>query len=217
MQIDFRRTQIAVFVFFILSSGVSSQTYSNKESSILSFSVGLTNSNLINSPTHYKSGTLCNAGLVYNLMLTERFNAGIELLYTGKAFKNDSPIIKYRYFYADIPLYLQVNLSNSIRINAGAQYSIATNSLMATIDPSNANGVHQGKIAAIKPVDYGFLAGIEIDVSKQLALGARYTLSGSTFFEKDAVNFGVFQFSIKYSPVRTYRVFFGKKGAQEQH
>jgi opacity protein-like surface antigen len=211
----FRNALVTLSVLSFFNQEILSQTYSNKESSVLSFTVGMTSSNLINAPVKYRSGILYNGGLAYSLTLNEKLNAGIELLYTGKAFKNDSPIIKYRMFYVDIPLYLQIKLGAGVRINAGGQYSIAANGQRITLDPGNANGVHSDKISPIKSNDYGFLAGVEVDLSKQLSLGARYTISGSTFFEKDGINFAVFQLSLKYSPIRTYKVFFGKKEKQE--
>jgi len=66
-------------------------------------------------------------------------------------------------------------------------------------------------VKTLKSSDYGFLLGAEFDINKSIAIGARYSISGSTFFEQNAVNFGVFQFSLIYSPIKTYRVFFPKK------
>ncbi|MCW3072838.1 MAG: hypothetical protein JWO44_2728 [Bacteroidetes bacterium] len=216
MHIHFSKTAlIGLFLLFPGWGSLSAQTYSSKESSILSFTAGVTSSNLVNDSVHFKPGILFHGGLAYALMLNDRLNAGIELQYTGKAFKNESPIIKYRYYFVDIPLYLQVKAGGSIRFNVGVQYSIATNSQMVTIDPSRANGVNAIKINALKATDYGFLGGIEFDISKDLSIGARYSISASTFFQKNEPNFGVFQLSLKYSPVRTHQVFFHRKEAQQ--
>jgi len=215
MHIHFKAALIGLFLLSPGLAPLSAQTYSNKESSILSFTAGVTSSNLLNDSIHFKPGILFHGGLAYSLMLNERLNAGIEVQYTGKAFKNESPIIKYRYYFVDIPLYLQLKLGGSIRVNAGGFYSIATNSQVVTIDPSKANGVNATKINALKPTDYGFLAGVEFDVSKDIAISARYSISGSTFFQKNEPNFGVFQLSLKYSPIRTYQVFFHRKEEQK--
>ncbi|MDF2436705.1 MAG: hypothetical protein K0Q95_1081 [Bacteroidota bacterium] len=216
MQTYFFKKALAVSsVLFILSRPLSAQTYSNKESSILSFTVGMTSSNLINYPVKFRSGILFNGGLVYSLMLNDKFNVGIEALYTGKGFKNESPIIKYRYFFADIPLYLQLKVGGAIRFNLGGQYSIATSGHQILLDPSKENGVRSEKVSPLRTSDYGILGGMEVDLSKQISVGARYTISGSTFFEQDNFNFGVFQFSFKYSPIRTYKVFFHKKEVQQ--
>jgi opacity protein-like surface antigen len=206
---------IGLFVLSFFPAALFSQTYSNKESSILSFTAGVTSSNLVNDSIHYKPGIMFHGGLAYSLMLNDRLNAAVELQYAGKAFRNESPIVKYRYFFADIPLYLQIKLGENIRFNAGVQYSIATNSQMITIDPTKTNGVNSVKVNAAKPTDFGFLGGMEFDVSKSFAIGARYTISASTFFQKNEVNFGVFQVSLKYSPIKTYQVFFHKKETQQ--
>jgi hypothetical protein len=216
MRIHFtKKALILILVLSFFGIAGRAQTYTNKESSIFSFTAGFTSSNLIKDSVSYKPGIMLTGGLAYSLMLNKWFNVELELLYTGKAFKTESPIIKYRHFFVDIPLFAQVNLSESIRLNLGGQYSIATNSLYVASDPGTSSGVKKYKMDPIKDSDYGFLFGAEIDLNKSIALGARYTLSGSAFFEENGVNFGVFQLSVKYSPIKTYRVFFGKKGEQQ--
>jgi hypothetical protein len=205
---------VLLLAFSLSGTSLSGQTYSNKVSSILSFTAGLTSTNLINDSVSYRSGILFNGGLGYSVMLTDKLNVAIEILYTGKGFKNDSPIIKYRHYFADIPLYAQIRLGENMRINAGFQYSIATNSQMVTIDPSKANGVKVTTINVIKPMDYGLLGGAELDLSKNITLGARYTISASAF-QKNEISFGVFLLSFKYSPIKTHQVFFRKKEAQQ--
>lgn len=207
----FKKALIVLLVPSVLSGKLFSQTYSNNPSSILSFTIGLTSSTLFHDTLNLKSGILYNGGVNYSVMLNDRFNASIEVLYTGKAVKQESPIVKFHYFFVDIPLFLQTKFGENIRLNTGIQYSIASGSTVTTIDPGNANGVNVNKTKNIKPTDYGFLLGAEIDINKSLSLGARYTLSGSTIFEKDQIGFGVFQLSIKYSPIKTYKVFFHKK------
>jgi hypothetical protein len=71
------------------------------------------------------------------------------------------------------------------------------------------------KTDILKRGDYGFLLGGEIDLNKKITIGARYTVSGSAFFDKNAVSFGVFQFSVKYSVIKSYKVLFGKKEVQQ--
>jgi hypothetical protein len=209
------RVLILILVLSFFKTSTFGQSYSNKESSIFSFTAGLTSSNLIKDSVSYQPGIWINGGFTYCLMLNKRLNAGIELLYTGKAFKTESPIIKFRYYYLDIPLYAQVNVSENIRINAGGQFSIATTAQYIVSDTVSNSGVKSYDTKNIKPMDYGILLGVEFDLNKTIALGARYTVSGSAFFEKNAINFAVFQFSVKYSPIKTYRVFFGKKEKQQ--
>lgn len=215
MRIQFKKALFSGLALFFFQGSLFSQVYSSKPSSIFGFTAGVTNTSLFNDSTNLKPGFMLHAGLAYTVMLNDRLSAGIEVQYTGKALRNESPIIKYRFFYLDLPLYLQINLSESIRINAGAQYSIATNSQMTGIDPSNPNGVNTFKINSIKPTDFGFLGGVEFDISKSISIGARYAVSSSSFFGKNEAGFGVFQLSLKYSPLKTYQVFFHKKEAQQ--
>jgi len=200
-----------LLVLSFFQPSISAQTYSNKASSVFSFKVGLTSSNLFHDSVSYKSAIMLNAGFAYSLRINDRVNAGIELLYTGKAFKTDSPIIKYRNFFVDVPLFAQINLSESIRLEAGGQYSIATTAHYVRSDTTTTSGVKKIKTDPVRSFDYGFLLGVEFDLNKNIALGARYTISGPLLFDKNDPGFGVFQFSIKYSPIRTYKVFFGKK------
>jgi hypothetical protein len=195
---------------FLICISLSAQTYSDKISSIFSFSAGVTVSNLLNDTMKYRGGVLYCGGVDYSMRISDRLNVALGLQYTGKGFKTESPIIKYRYYFLEIPLYAQIKLSESLRINAGLQYSLAASGQVVVIDPSKPNGVRVEKIANRKPADYGFLGGIEIDLSKSIGLGARYSVSGSTFFEKNQTNFGCFQLTLRYSPIRSYRVLFHK-------
>jgi hypothetical protein len=211
----FKKALIALMLCISCITALHSQVYSNKESSILFFSAGITSSNLLKDSMHFKPGILFHGGIGYSVVLNDRFNVAAEVQYTGKGFKNESPIIKYRYFFVDVPLYAQVKFGESIRINAGVQYSVATNSQVVVIDPSKANGVNIINSAAAKPSDYSFLLGAEVDITKSFSLAARYSVSGSTFFVKNDINFGVFQFSVKYAAIKTYQVFFHKKDLKQ--
>lgn len=203
---------IVVLVLSFFSAAVRSQTvYSSTPSSAVFFTIGITSSHLINDTNNYKSGFLFNAGFIYSVSVTDKLNIALECLYTGKGLKQDSPIIKYRYYYIDVPLYLQLKLGENIRFNLGAQYSTFVNSQIVYLDGSQSNGINIKKHTTIKSQDYGFLLGTEIDVSKNIAIAARYTISGSTFFEKNGVNFGVFQLSFNYTAFRGYKQFFHKK------
>ncbi|MGZ4056808.1 MAG: outer membrane beta-barrel protein [Bacteroidia bacterium] len=207
----YKRIAFVIVICFFSSFCFSQVVYSNKESSKFSFTVGLTSANLLKDSVHYQPGILFNGGFMYAVTLSDRFNIAANLLYTGKSFKNDSPIIKYRYYYLDLPLYLQYKIGENIRINLGGQYSNYTNSRMIVIDGSKVNGTDALKAGSIKDVDYGILGGAEVDISENLSLAARYTMSASTFFGKNKINFGVFQFSINYDVYKSYRKLFHKK------
>lgn len=209
------KKSIATAVLCFFSFTIFAQVYSNKESSRFSFTLGMTSSNLIKDTISHKSGILCNAGFSETVVLSDRLNIGLELLYTGKAFKDEERIVKYRYFYLDVPLYLQYKASESIRFNLGAQFSQFINSKILVIDGGATNGINIKPYNNIKPVDYSFLAGAEIDLNDNIALAARYTISTSTFFEKKGTNFGVFQFSVNLAIYRSHKQLFNRNKEKE--
>jgi hypothetical protein len=204
------RKTFFISFFCFLTTASNAQVYSNKESSTFSFTLGMTSSNLINDSVKYNSAILFTAGFMYTVVISEKFNLGLELLYTGKSFKDANKIIKYRYFYIDVPLYLQYKLSESVRLNIGAQYSSFTNSKIIVIDSDANSGVKIKPYNNIKPSDVGVLAGVEINLNQNFSIAARYTLSASTFFEEKNTNFGVFQFSLNYAVYRTHKQFLNR-------
>lgn len=210
--VKFYKALIFALVLYFFSVPAFSQTvYSSDPAATFCFTVGLTSTKLVNDTNNFKSGILFNGGFIYSVSLSHKANIALECLYTGKGMKQELPIVKYRYFYVDVPLYLQLKLGENIRFNIGAQYSIFTNSRVVYLDGSKPNGINVEKFNTIKNKDYGFLLGAEVDITKNLAMAVRYTLSGSTFFEKNQVNFGVFQLSFNYSAFRSYKQFFHKK------
>ena len=217
MTSHFLKTGLSILLIcFYSSHSFSQDIYSSKESSRFSFTAGMTSTTLLKDTFGYKPGILCNGGFMYSLAISEKFNVVGNLLYTGKSLKNDSPIIKYRYFYIDLPIYLQYQLSDNIRLNLGGQYSWFTNSKAIVIDGSNSTGVNVEKSGSLKESDYGFLAGAEIDLNHAISLAARYTLSGSTFFEMNKINFGVFQFSFNYLIYSSHKKIFSRTKTENQ-
>jgi hypothetical protein len=53
----------------------------------------------------------------------------------------------------------------------------------------------------------GLLAGIEFDITQNLTMAARYTISPKVFATKNDPYFGVFNFSFKIVVFRGYRVY----------
>ncbi len=207
---SFFKTSITILFLCLFSFKASSQVYSNKTSSTFSFTLGMTSSNLLKDTMKYKSGILFSGGFMYTIVLSDKINVGLELLYTGKSFKNESPIIKYRYYYIDVPVYLQYKLGDNIRFNLGAQYSQFTNSSIVFLDGGSSTGTKTKAYNNIKPADVGVLFGTEIDLSENIALAARYTLSASTFYDSNEVNFGVFQLSFNYAVYLSHKQFLNR-------
>jgi hypothetical protein len=207
--IPFSKT-LVLAVFCCSSLVSSSQTYSNEPAGMYAFTAGITSCNMLRDSVHYNSGILFSAGISFSEALSDRFNLGFDVLYTGRSFKSEDPIIKYRFFYIDVPVYIQYKISESFRFNLGAQYSKFTNSQRIVIDGTakGGTGSHRYDYQNIKDMDYGFLGGLEINLGENVGIGARYTVSGSTFFEKNKPNFGVFTLSMFYVAHRSYRQLF---------
>jgi hypothetical protein len=203
----------ALMIALVLSflSRLNAQTYSNKPSFLWGLTAGMTSSNLVNNNSDFKAGILFNGGGHFALMLNDRWNLALEALYGGRAFRNETPVIRYSFYYADFPLFIQLKASESIRFNAGFQYSKFINSKFSRIDGSSKNGMHSYTYENIRDQDYSVLAGAEIDLNKNLSVGARYTLSASAFTGNKIPNFGVFAISFRYVAYRSYRQLFHTK------
>src|ERR1043165_7736257 len=119
---------LVVFIMLFLKNNYSQVTYSNKVSSLFCFTAGLTSSSLYRDTINYEQGIHFAGGFAYTFAVADKANIGIELLYTGKLVKKSSPIIKYRFYYLDIPVYFQYKFNDYIRANVGLQYSKYMNS-----------------------------------------------------------------------------------------
>src|SRR3989344_3667838 len=212
---SFFKASITIIFLCLFSFKGFSQVYSSNATSTFSFTLGMTSSNLLKDTVKYRSGILFSGGFIYSIVLSDHLNVGLELLYTGKSFKNESPNIKYRYYYVDVPVYLQYKLGDNIRFYLGAQYSTFTNSSIVQLDQASSTGTNTQPYNNIKPADVGVLFGAEIDLTENIALAARYTLSTSTFYDSNQVNFGVFQLSFNYAIYRSHKQFLNqhKEGA----
>ena len=197
---------IAITVICLFVNDAFSQTfYSNKESSTFSFTIGLTSTGLFNDTISYQQGILFNGGFVYTHTITDKTNIGVELLYSGKAVKSSSPIIKYRFGYIDIPVYFQYKFSENILANIGLQYSKYMSSKYYYLDGSHAGGVHPEALATKMGDDIALLGGIELGLSKNLFIAGRYTISTKPFLDKTSPYFGVFQLTFRYVVFRGFQ------------
>lgn len=173
--------------------------------------IGLTSSEIYHDSLTYKTGINFNGGFYYGLMLNDRLNIAIEAMYTGKGVKTDNPLVKYRYYYLDLPLILQIKPIQGFRINIGPQYSKFINSQIVVLDGSSHSGVNVSKYQDLKDQDLGLLLGMELDVTEKLTVAARYTMSSSLFTDKTTPGFGVFNLTFKYSIYSGYQVLFPGK------
>lgn len=201
-----------MLVLCLFTNDINSQTvYSNKEYSRLSLFVGMTSSDLYNDTINYTPGVFFSGGFNYSISLNDKVNIGIDLIYSGRAIKKDSPIIKYRYGYLAIPIYAQFKFSENLRANLGFEYAKFLNSQYSYIDGSKKNGMHIQSFRSNLDNDYGLLVGLEIDIKKDFTLGGRYTYSLKRITDSQSAYFGVFQLSFAYVLNRSHKQFFGKK------
>jgi hypothetical protein len=150
----------------------------------------------------------------YAMWLNDRLNLGIDLLYSGRSVKKDSPIIKYRFGYLSIPIYLQYKFSENFRLNLGIDYSKFLNSQYSFIDGSKKNGMHIQSFSSNLDNDYGVLGGIEMDLKKDFTIAARYTYSLKSITDNKSAYFGVFQLSFGYVINHSHKQLFGKKNIE---
>lgn len=211
-----KRLQIKALTFllvlFLYANFSKSQTvYSNKEYARLGVFVGMTSSNLYRDTINYSSGIFVSGGLNYSMWLNDKLNLGVDLMYSGRSVKKESPIIKYRFGYLSVPVYLQYKFSENFRLNLGFEYSKFLNSQYSFIDGSKTSGMHIQSFSSNLDNDYGAFGGIEIDVKKDFTFATRYTYSLKSVTDTKSPYFGVFQFSFGYVINRSHKQVFGKK------
>lgn len=194
----------------------SQTVYSSKEQSTFSFNIGMTSTGVYRDTISYFQGILFNGGVNYLLAFSDKSNIGIECLYSGKAFKRSSPIIKYRFTYVDIPVYYQYKFSENIRADIGVQYSKYLTSQYYYLDGSKSTGVHKEPLATKFGDDFGVLIGTELGLTKNFFMGLRYSLSANSFLDNKSAYMGLFQFSFKLVVYRGYREMFSRKKAEQK-
>ncbi len=207
-------TLLLVLCFFSLPNKAQT-VYSNKEFSRFGLYAGMTSSYLYRDTINYTSGIFGSGGFSYSIWLSDRLNVALDLIYSGRAIKKDSPITKYRFGFITVPLYAQYKFSESLRLNLGFDYSKYLNSQVATIDGSKKSGMNVQSFRSDMDSDYGVLAGMELDIKKDFTIGARYSYSLKSVTDNNSSYFGVFQFSIGYVMYRSHKQIFGKKEIAE--
>lgn len=199
-----------IFLAFVLLSagltGFAQKYYSSDPTSAIVFSGGITSSNVLNdSVTPSSSVIALMGGLNYRLMLSEKLSLNAGLLYAGKGYKREKPEEKYRYYYLDLPLYLQYHVVPDVKIDLGAQYSVFSMGNVTVLDDSKSSGVNHKRISALKPNDYGLLAGLNLSMGKNFDLAAHYYLSLSAFQKAFSPgDFSVFNVQLQYYMVKFY-------------
>lgn len=200
--------KLLLFLFFLLPFGIYAQkTYSSNPSIFLNFTLGYTNSNIYNDTIKYDGGNYGNAGVGLIVVTSSKTNIGIEALFLVKALRVTNPYTKYYFGTIDIPLYLQYKWSETIRANIGLNYSKIIYANVEYLDGRKKSGVNQFPLTTKLDNDVSVLIGGEINLAKNLILGARYSISTKIFFPKNSAYFGIFQLSFNYTFYKNYRQF----------
>jgi hypothetical protein len=200
------RTILLAFAFLVFTLPSLAQTYySSDPASAILFCGGITSSNVLNDTASSNNVVSLMGGLKYRIILSEKFNLNLGAVYTGKGYKREKPIQKFRYYYLDIPLYLQYHLVQDVRIDLGAQYSVFSMGNITVIDDSKSSGVNHQRISALRPNDYGLRAGINIKMHDNFDLAAQYYLSLSALQKAASPgDFSVFNVHLQYYMVKFY-------------
>ncbi len=207
----FKNIILTCFIICFFQTVVISQTvYSDQESYTLSFKAGVNSTNLYKDTISYFQGIFFHGGFVNTFVFSNKINACLEIIYAGKSIKKDPPLVKYHFEYLDIPLYLQYKFSENIKANIGIQYSKYLSSQYIYIDGSKKNGMHTKTLFSNMYNDFSVLLATEFNLSKQLSLEGRYTLSTKFISSKSIPYFGVFQLSFKAVMFDSYKVFIRK-------
>lgn len=204
-----------LLLIFASLTGFAQRYYSSEPTSAIIFTGGMTSSNVLNDSVSASSPVLAlMGGLKYRYLISEKFSINAGALYSGKGYKREKLVEKYRYYYLDIPLYFQYHIVPDIKIDLGAQYSIFSMGNVTLLDDSKSSGVNHKRIAALKPNDYGLLAGINLKMHDNFDIAAQYYLSLSAF--QKAVSpgdFSVFSLQLQYYMVKFYNA--GKKKEEQ--
>jgi hypothetical protein len=199
-----KRLLIALFIISLAALQASAQKYytSDPSGSII-FAAGFNNSSLLTDTADHASIKTPFAGLMYNHVISERFNLNMGVSYIAKGYKNEKLHMKHRYFYAEMPVYLQYKLGDDIRFDIGAQYSLFTNATTTYLDgdkDGGQNSIHDN--IALKRTDPSAMLGAELKISDSFDLAARYTRSFSSF--KKELGFSSFQLQLHYRMISFY-------------
>ena len=209
--------KIKVYFLFLLllcsSYNLQSQAvYSSKEQSRIGFIVGMTASQLYRDTMKYEAGIFFNAGLNYALSFSDKSNISIDLNLSGITVKRSNPIIKYRFFYIELPIYYQYKFSDNFRLNLGLQYSQPAFTESDSLDGAKGIvAVTRKSFSTKMGSDLGVLAGIEFDITPNLTMATRYTISAKSFGTTSDPYFGVFNVSFKIVLYHGYREIIHKK------
>lgn len=183
--------------------GYCQRYYTNEPSGAILFAAGLNNSRTLHDTASYASVKTPLGGLLYSRVINDRFNLDMGVMYAAKGYNYEKYHTKNRFFYIEIPLYAQYKLSEDVRFDLGAQYSIFTSGISTFPNGDTGSGKDHVSIND-SPDDnyYSMIAGVDIKLNDHFDLTAHYTRSLETFQNK--VGFDSFELHLHYYMLRFY-------------
>ncbi|WP_062055364.1 porin family protein [Aquimarina longa] len=123
-----------------------------------------------------KSRTSFYAGLVAESFISDRFSLQGEAFYSGQGFDIEktllTPKAEFQIDYIQVPILAKVYLIEGLNIHAGPQFGFKINEEIDT-DPTGNGG--DFNTDQIKDFDFQLAAGIELKLTKDFFIQARYT------------------------------------------
>jgi hypothetical protein len=178
--------------------------YTNESAGSIMFVAGFNSSRLLTDTADNPGLKTPLAGLMYSYYPKGQFNISIGAIYAAKGYKQEKLHESHRYFYVDIPLYVQYKLSDDIRFDLGGQCSLFTASATSYLDGSSQQGAKTvwGSQSLIKN-DLGIVGGVDIKLGDNFDLTAHYSRSFAAFQNK--TGFDSFELHLHFYMVKFYQ------------
>lgn len=178
--------------------------YTGEPSSSIFLQGGMTSSDVVHDGAASRRIVSPTAGLVYRLSAHKKINVNLGLQLAGRGFQADKPISKYRFYYFDVPFYMQYKLSDDLRFDFGAQYSTFISGRSTVLDGTKTNGITKIKAGtALIPTEVSSFLGIDFRVFDDVDLSARYVLSLDAFQKQPSFN--SIELRLSYTMVSFYK------------
>lgn len=184
-------------------AGYGQKYYSGNPTSSIFLQGGMTSSDLVHNGQSSRRIVSPTAGLMYSFSAHKKINVNLGLQLAGRGFQTDKPIAKHRFYYFDVPFYLQYKLSDDLRFDLGAQYSTFISGRSTVLDGNKSNGITKIKAgSALIPKEVAGFLGVEFRVFDSVDLSARYVLSLDAF--QNQPSFNSIELRLSYTMVSFY-------------
>ena len=156
---------------------------------------GLNVANIMGDVEDLGIRTSIHAGLVAEIIVSEKFSIQPELLYSGQGATYDGPIPGYSRFkldYITLPVLAKFPIAKSLSLETGPQVGFL-------ISAKNKTNETNETIPDLKTIDFGLNAGLNYELNNGVFFQARYNLGLTNIGfagDNDSARNAVIQFSI---------------------